>query len=167
MIKHTGEKNVPIFFTHLPKIFPILLFHVLSYAYRSLLCFCNYSIDSFFLYNFPISGFTCLSEERLMEVTEANFFVPPVLPFHKLSTWEFEGAPLINSKNKGKISFSLAPSFQLCLMTLKVQVRVLVTQSCPTLCDPMDCSLPGSSVHGIRQARIQEWVAMSYLICYD
>ena len=101
-----------------------------------------------------------------MEVTEANFFVPLVLPFHKLSIWEFEGAPLINSKNKGKIS-SLASSFQLCLMTLKVQVKVLVTQSCPTLCDPMDYSLPGSSVHGIRQARIQEWVAMSYLICYD
>ena len=33
-------------------------------------------------------------------------------------------------------------------------------QSCPTLCNPMDCSLPGSSVHGILQARIQEWVAM-------
>ena len=33
------------------------------------------------------------------------------------------------------------------------------TQSCPTLCDPMDCSLLGSSVHGILQARILEWVA--------
>ena len=33
-----------------------------------------------------------------------------------------------------------------------------VAQSCPTLCDPMDCSLPGSSVHGILQARILEWV---------
>ena len=33
-------------------------------------------------------------------------------------------------------------------------------QSCPSLCDPMDCSLPGSSVHGILQARILEWVAM-------
>ena len=33
-------------------------------------------------------------------------------------------------------------------------------QWCPTLCDPMDCSLPGSSVHGILQARILEWVAM-------
>jgi len=32
---------------------------------------------------------------------------------------------------------------------------------CPTLCDPMDCSPPGSSVHGISQARILEWVAMS------
>ena len=37
-----------------------------------------------------------------------------------------------------------------------------VTQSCPTLCDPMDCSLPGSSVHGIFQARILEWVAISF-----
>ena len=36
-----------------------------------------------------------------------------------------------------------------------------VTKSCPTLCDPMDCSLPGSSVHGILQARILEWVAIS------
>ena len=36
----------------------------------------------------------------------------------------------------------------------------LVAQLCPTLCDPMDCSLPGSSVHGILLARILEWVAM-------
>ena len=34
-------------------------------------------------------------------------------------------------------------------------------QLCPTLCDPMNCSLPGSSVHGILQERILEWVAMS------
>ena len=38
--------------------------------------------------------------------------------------------------------------------------KVLVAQPCPTLCDPMDCSPPGSSVHGILQARILEWVAM-------
>ena len=38
-------------------------------------------------------------------------------------------------------------------------------QSCPTLCNPMDCSLPGSSVHGILQARILEWVAISFSIC--
>src|SRR5574341_916161 len=37
-----------------------------------------------------------------------------------------------------------------------------VAQSCPTLCDPMDCNLPGSSVHGISQARIIEWVAISF-----
>ena len=37
-----------------------------------------------------------------------------------------------------------------------------VAQSCPTLCDPMDCSLPGFSVHGIFQARIREWVVISF-----
>ena len=37
-----------------------------------------------------------------------------------------------------------------------------VAQSCPTLCYPMDCSPPGSSVHGILQARILEWVAISF-----
>ena len=37
-----------------------------------------------------------------------------------------------------------------------------VSQSCLTLCDPMNCSLPGSSVHGILQARILEWVAISF-----
>ena len=36
-----------------------------------------------------------------------------------------------------------------------------VTQSCPTLCDPMDCSLPGASIHGISKARILEWVVIS------
>ena len=35
-------------------------------------------------------------------------------------------------------------------------------QSCPTLCDPMDCSLSGSSIHGILQAKILEWVAVSF-----
>ena len=40
--------------------------------------------------------------------------------------------------------------------------KVLVTQSYPTLCDRMDCSLPDSYVHGIIQARILEWVAISF-----
>ena len=37
-----------------------------------------------------------------------------------------------------------------------------VAQLCPALCDPMDCSPPGSSVHGISQARILEWAAMPF-----
>ena len=40
------------------------------------------------------------------------------------------------------------------------EMCVLLAQSYPTLCDPMDCSPPGSSVHGILQARLLEWVAM-------
>ena len=38
----------------------------------------------------------------------------------------------------------------------------LVIKSCSTLCDPMGCSLPGSSVHGISQARILEWISISF-----
>ena len=39
---------------------------------------------------------------------------------------------------------------------------VLIAQLCPTLCDPMDCNPPGSSVHGILQARILKWVAIPF-----
>ena len=42
------------------------------------------------------------------------------------------------------------------------QHEVLLAQSCLTLCDPMDCSPPGSCVHGIFQARTVEWVAISF-----
>ena len=41
-------------------------------------------------------------------------------------------------------------------------ISVLVTQSCLTLCDPMDCSQPGSSVHGILQAEILEWIGIPF-----
>ena len=46
------------------------------------------------------------------------------------------------------------------LQCMKVKSESEVTQSCPTLRDPMDCSLPGPSVHGISQAGILEWVAI-------
>ena len=41
-------------------------------------------------------------------------------------------------------------------------MRAKSLQSCPTLCDPIDCSTPGSSLHGILQARIPEWIAISF-----
>ena len=44
---------------------------------------------------------------------------------------------------------------------MKVKGESEVAQSCPTLSDPMECSLPGSSVHGIFQARVLEWVAIA------
>jgi len=43
-----------------------------------------------------------------------------------------------------------------------MKVKVLVTQLCLTLCDLMDCSPPGFSVHGILQATVLEWVAISF-----
>ena len=45
---------------------------------------------------------------------------------------------------------------------MKVKSESEVAQSCLTPCDPTDCSLPGSSVHGIFQARVLEWVAIAF-----
>ena len=50
------------------------------------------------------------------------------------------------------------------LQCMKVKSESEVSQSCPTLSDPMDCSLPGSSVHGIFQARVLEWGAIAFSI---
>ena len=48
------------------------------------------------------------------------------------------------------------------LQCMKVTSEREVAQSCPALSDPMDCSLPGSSVHGIFQARVLEWIAIAF-----
>ena len=48
------------------------------------------------------------------------------------------------------------------LQCRKVKSESEVAPSCPTLSDPMDCSLPGSSIHGIFQARVLEWGAMAF-----
>ena len=47
---------------------------------------------------------------------------------------------------------------------MKVKSESEVVQLCPTLSDPMDCSLPGSSVHRIFQARVLEWVAVAFSV---
>ena len=52
------------------------------------------------------------------------------------------------------------------LQFMKVKRESEVAQSCPTLSDPMDCSLPGSSIHGIFQARVLEWGALSTCISH-
>ena len=56
------------------------------------------------------------------------------------------------------LDFSFCPKLFLHVMCMCAKSL----QSCPTLCDPMDCSPPGSSVHGILQARILEWVAIAF-----
>ena len=60
-----------------------------------------------------------------------------------------------NLRREVFLLFSSSPTSWCCLFCL-------VTQSCPALCDPRDCSLPGSPVHRLSQARIQEWVAISF-----
>ena len=65
---------------------------------------------------------------------------------------------------------SIFPYTDKCLVTdvkNKFMVESEIAQSCPTLCDPMACSLPGSSIHGIFQARILEWVVISKLSHFE
>ena len=52
------------------------------------------------------------------------------------------------------------------LQCMKVKSEREVAQSCPTFSDPMDCSPPGSSIHGVFQARVLEWGAIAFSICY-
>ena len=69
---------------------------------------------------------------------------------------------MVQTKNI-KTSYFWLKSHQLRMITMIILpscVHAYSLQLCPTLWDPMDCSLPGSSIHGILQARILEWVAM-------
>ena len=50
----------------------------------------------------------------------------------------------------------------LAIFPVKSEVKVLVTQLCLTLCDPMDCNLPGSTIHGTFEARVLEWGAIEF-----
>ena len=61
---------------------------------------------------------------------------------------------LLKIRNKSRMDITI--SNQCCIMIL----LVLITQLCPTLCNPMDCSLPDSSVHGILHGRRLDWVAI-------
>ena len=75
-----------------------------------------------------------------------------------------QGIFLTQGSKPHLVSPALAGGFFTTSATREAQERgnVLVAQSCPTLCNPMDCSLPVSSVHGISQARVQEQVAILF-----
>ena len=79
----------------------------------------------------------------------------------------------LESRLPGEISINLryadditlmAESEELKSLLMKVKRESEIAQSCPTLIDPMDCSLPGASIHGIFQARVLEWGAIAFSI---
>ena len=81
-----------------------------------------------------------------------------------LSTVKLVFPPPFCSLFSSERSYCVQPTLgsgELCPTSLTLQ-WVIVAQSYPTLCGPVDCSPPGSSVHGISQARILEWVAMTF-----
>ena len=87
----------------------------------------------------------CCVTSIMFDSVRPNRWQPTRLPRH----WDSPG------KNTGVGCHFL-------LQCMKVKSESEVTQSCPTLSDPMDCSLLGFSLHGILQARILEWVAISF-----
>ena len=74
-----------------------------------------------------------------------------------ITSWQIDGETV---ETMADFILGAPKSLQMVTATMKSEGegKGEVAQSCPTLCDPMDCSLPGSSVHGILQARILEWV---------
>ena len=88
---------------------------------------------------------------------------------HSFDLWTFVGkvmSLLFNMLSRLVIAFLPRDKYLLISWLQSPSAEILseseFTQSCPTLCVPMDCSLPGSSIHGIFQARILEWVAISF-----
>ena len=81
-------------------------------------------------------------------------------------TWDFPSGPGVKNPpcNAGDMSLipGQGPKIPHAATKWEWESESEVTQSCPTLSDPTDCSLPGSSVHGIFQARVLEWVATAF-----
>ena len=76
----------------------------------------------------------------------------------KISKWKAHA----QGHEDSRIWASVAVCVCVCVCVCTGTCAHMLTQSCPNLCNPMDCSPPGSSVHKIFQARILEWVAISF-----
>ena len=101
-----------------------------------------------------------ISQDMLCE-----FFREPSGLWLKCPWWSWaspkvlaSGKPWLGGVRRGLCLYSVGPI----LPHLPPFGCIQSLQLCPTLCDPMDCSLPGASVHGIVPARILEWVAISF-----
>ena len=113
-----------------------LLSHIQGYRYH---------LSKFHIYALLLLLLLLLSCSVVSDSAEPQIWQPIRLP----CPWDSPG------KNTGMACHFL-------LQCMKVKSESEVTQSCPTPSDPMDCSLPGSSVHGIFQARVLEWGAISF-----
>ena len=153
-------QNFPLIFPIFLKrslVFPLLLFSSISLHYSLKKAFLSLST---ILWNFEFS-WVCLSLSLLfLLLIFLQLFVRPpqitTLPsWFSFSLWWFCSLP--------PLQYYWHLSLVLLAHYWSEEVKWSeVTQLCLTLCDPVDCSLPGSSIHGILQARILEWVAISF-----
>ena len=137
--------NLPAFYFLLSLLFILFLLTPLHFPH-SLSLFFPSSTHKSPLYRADFTG-------RLKMMTQKKQLIENVTPTPKLVS-------LCGGFLTGHVLLRDSPlSSQVFLLP---RPCVLSLQSCPTLCDPRDCSPPGSSVHGILQARTLEWVAFSY-----
>ena len=121
-----------------------------------------------------------LSRVRLLATPwTAAYQAPPSMGFSRQEYWS--GVPLPSPLNMSRLVLTFLPRSKRLLISLlqspsavileprKIKSDTVSTvspskslQSWPTLCDPLDCSPPGSSIYGILQARILEWVAIPF-----
>ena len=78
-------------------------------------------------------------------------------------SWWWTGRPgVLQSMGSQRVGYNWGTELILRCIYAESEVKVLVAQLCLTICNPMDCSLPGSSVHGILQAGTLEWIPISF-----
>ena len=83
----------------------------------------------------------------------------------RLAIWSLVPLPFLKSNctsGTSQFTYCWSLAWRILIITLLAYAVCLVAQLCPTLCEPMDCSPLGSSVHGILQARILEWVTIPF-----
>ena len=90
-------------------------------------------------------------------ILQARILEWVVVPFSRGSSQPKDQTQVSRTTGRFFISWTTREA-----LNIVFDIDIEVAQSCLTLCDPMDCSLPGSSVHGIFQARVLEWVAISF-----
>ena len=101
-----------------------------------------------------------MSFSSSLNLASGAFLSAPPLIRSRGRSWSLESVPCKQKMGDRKTSAPWSPTG--CCLVLLPHMCVLLVQSSLTLCNPMDCSPWGSSVHGISQARILEWVAIFY-----
>ena len=105
-----------------------------------------------------------MSVSNTQSIPGLDFLISFMTHYYLLSWWETKGWSYSQSSRNSPSLVEASHSYwNIWAHAVEwVSSACVPAQLCPTLCYPMDCSLPGSSVHGISQARILEWVAISF-----
>ena len=128
---------------------------VSPHPYQHLILFLLFShLSHIWLFWDPMN--CSLPGSSVLEISWARILLSITISFFRGSSW---------SRDQTQVSCLVGGFFTTESPGKPCQLNISeseVAQLCPPLCDPMNCSLPGSSVHGIFQARILEWVAISF-----